>query len=280
MNKTTYKNALGSTNASVILFYKLAELEKKGKRNSKEFKDIFLLLNRMVSIERKIYNETFATPDGKDLYLQMNSKQRTDYYFLEPSIDNITNIRFLNYIADGNSYTLDGIILDNRVKHVQSNQDISFFNTLNSYLQYGNINSKQKNTIIDFKYALIATSNILEKSFLSGELLLPVTNLHMTEEDLAVSRIYLFQKVSELLDYLFSINDSEITEQTLPMILYIESCLCMLDPILVGSLLVEVNNSINLNRLYGAVLQESRDKISNMLNDVLYTNDFKVKKWN
>lgn len=151
------------------------------------------------------------------------------------------------------------------MQFLQKNLDIAFFIQLNCYLQMKTVSEEERNTIIDFKYGLLASSRYLEERFLVGELFLPFTNISMSKQKLKLSTTYIFRKVEELVNYLCDLTGAKINEQTLPIILYVKACFGMLPPYLLSGILSELENAFDLNILLGTLQGKSREEVTSML---------------
>ncbi len=271
MDKQLYKEKLDTTQATVILYYKLASLEYENKQNSEEYNDMIDLLKKMISIEHQMYNQGNYIPNAMAFYQDMMFSQSFENcYFLQPNIDNVTKIRFLNRSRINQLYTLNGIVNNQMAQHLQRSQDVSFFNELTAYLQHENVTELERKRLIDFKYALLAISNVVEKQFLTNKLFIPVTSKNMTKEELCMSEIYIYGKVNLIINLIDSSTDSELSEQLLPMILYVKSCLCMLKTNLVESILSKLEDMIELDRIMGYIDQQNRHQGLDMLYSIIH----------
>lgn len=259
-----YQEAYNITKSVIKLYMKLSELEQQQKQDTKEYKDIVALLDYEISKERDKQVHLLDQQIGRTKYYSAMTSQSHGNYFVNLDPEVLASIRFANYLDNEYMYTLDGIVLNEMAQQLQKGLDVGFYNAIHDYLKSEEVTDEERNTLISFKYSLLSTSASVEDIFL-GERFLTYTNRNMNDQELQTASIYIFKKVETLLNNLCSIDDSEITEQTLPMILYIKSCFIMLPPLQVESILMELENIIGLNRLLGYIKGESRNKISNML---------------
>lgn len=153
---------------------------------------------------------------------------------------------------------------------------MNFFYEILKGLKLNHMTKEERKNLVDFQYGICSTSPSVEDVVCTSEKILPV--IHMTEEELKVSSVYIYPIVKQLLDYLFGITDCDITFQTLPLILYVKSCIGMLPPLIADSIVKKVESFIGVNQLYGYVTQENRDKICSMLNYLVETEFQKAKK--
>lgn len=205
-------------------------------------------------------------------------KQSDGNYFVTMEPETLATIRFANHMESAYFYTLDGVILNEEYQDLQKKLELHFYHTIRYYLKYGKLSKEERETLIDFQYGLLATSISVEQNHFMDECPLPLTNIGMNQEELQMSSIYFYQKVKELLNYFLDLTDNKITNETLPMILYVKSCLPMLPPLIVGSILAELKNTLGLNKLYGHATGNSRDKMCSMLSYLVETGLQKTKK--
>lgn len=272
-----YEEAFGTTKSVITIYEKLASLEKQNKQDTKEYEDYISLLGHMTSIEKRKYQSLASI----DLFqnFQTDSKQFQDKYFIVPNRENLEKIRFSNWVDDKHMYALDGVLLRENIQFLQKNLDIAFFLQLNYYLKRKTVSEEERNTMIDFKYGLLASSKYLEENFLSGELFLPFTNVSMSESELELSSTYIFGKVEELIIYLWDLTDAKMNEQTLPIILYVKACFGMLPQDLLDGILSMLESTFVLNKLQGYFEGESREKITSMTTYLVeFSNYAKSKK--
>ncbi len=272
-----YHDIFELTKTVVNLYLKLAELEKAKKQRSKEYKEMMDLL-RYALIREKEKERGIDKQVGRVYYQNMVYRQSNNNYFVPIEPETLAAIRFANYLDDKYLYTLDGVVLKEDYQVLQSNLDVSFYNSICYYLHHGKQSKEERETLIDFRYGLLATSTPIEDNIFTEECFLPFNNRNMSHEELEMSSVYIYQKVEELMNYLMGLSDCEITNETLPMILYIKSCLPMLQPVLIGCILTKLKTSLGLNKLYGCVTGESRNKMCSKLSYLLETELQKSKK--
>lgn len=267
------EEALQSTNSVMKLYAKLAQLEKEGMKETKEYADIFELLRWEIPLEKNKYKNTSFSNEEKGMYLKtLVSKRANNSYFIYPNLENLTLMRILNYIDNAHQFSLDGIVTDSDVDAFQSNIDFMFLKLIMIALRQQSFTENEKNNLIDFKYGLIATSSKLEEQFLSQELNLPKTNVGLSDLELNISGYYAFSKVRVISAYLTSIADEDIDEETLAMALYMKACIPLLPPLLSGGTIMELYNCIELLSILEQLTGKSREKICNLLYDSIGDN--------
>lgn len=273
----SYQENYETTKSIVKLYLKLAELEKEKKQKSKEYQDIIGLLKYELVREKEKGSDIYKQV-GRTYYYDMVQKQPKENYFVTLETEMLAAIRFANHIDNEYLYALDGIVLKEKYQKLQKNLDIHFYHSIRHYLKFSKLSNEEKNSLIDFQYGLLATSIPVEENVFTGECFLPFTNISMNYQELQMSSIYVYKKVEVLLNCIINLKDSEITDQTLPMVLYVKSCIPMLPPLMIGSILQELKNTLGLIKLCGHITGESRDKICSMLSSLLETEFQKAKK--
>lgn len=273
----SYQENYETTKSIVKLYLKLAQLEKEKKQKSKEYQDIMGLLKYTLTKEREKESGIHKRV-GRDCYYDMAQKQPKENYFVTLEPEMLAAIRFANHTDDEYLYTFDGIVLKQKYQKLQQNLDIHFYQSIRHYLKSAKLSNEERNSLIDFRYGLLATSTPVEENIFTGECFLPFTNINMNYQELQMSSIYVYKKVEVLLNRLINLKDSEITDQTLPIILYVKSCIPMLQPLMIDSILPELQNTLGLSKLCGHITGESRDKICSMLSSLLVTGFQKAKK--
>ena len=277
--KTAQARAMSRT--VLNLYTALATLEKEGKEETEEYKNLLMILAQSVQYEKRDYhNLSFAVQDKEKLGLYFNIRQgQVEKCFQLPSQEMLILIRSFNHSHEGCICTLSGIISDSVEQQLQDRAEENFLIQIDYYLKNGQLTNEERNCLIDFKYGLFSFSRNLEEKLLSGESMTPYTNIDMTEEELAESEQHIFPQISALLDYLWSLSDIDITVQALLSILYVKSSMVMLPPLLSGMSLQELGNSISLNRALGYINGESREKISDMISYLMESsNQEKIKE--
>lgn len=170
-------------------------------------------------------------------------------------------------------FTLDGVIPNSSVAvavaDFQRNIDFIFLKQIMICLSQESLTESERDSLIDFKYGLIATSSKLEDHFLSQELNLPKTNSELSNFELNISSNYAVKKVMELTEYLTLLIDDNIDEQTLPIALYLKSCIPVLPPLFVGGTLHELQNCISLLQQFEGCSGESRKKVCKLLSYII-----------
>lgn len=260
-----YQEGYECSKTVVKLYAELAKLEKNGKAKTQAYRDMFSLLKHMISNEKQKYKDIECKEVGRMVFQQAIAAQSNENYFLEPNVAIGSALRFANFMDSEYLYTLDGVILNNEdVKFLQKNLDLSFFNEMNRYLKYKKV-KEGKNALIDFKYGLLATSSRLEENIALGDALLPFHYANLDANKQQMVETYIVRKVTELINYLVDLTDCQINAQTLPIVLYVKACFCMLPPLFLGTALTELSNCFGLNRLLGIVTGESREQITELL---------------
>ncbi len=275
---TSYQKAFKNTKSVVKVYLELAKLEKNGKLKSKIYQDMFSLLEHMISVENyekvKIDDSIVSEEYQKAIKEQLNGN-----FFLDFDSQVLISMRFSNQMDSKHLYTLNGCIEGEVAKKLQGNFELSFYNEINCFMNQERLEKDAKNHLIDFKYALLATSPSVEKNVLLGETFLPFTSEEMCDEELAISKQYFYSIVSEITTYLFSILDADINSETLPIVLYAKACLKMLPSYITKPFLDTKRNLISAHRLLGKLNGVSRDKIADMLTYLLgESSNEKVKK--
>lgn len=272
-----FMDSFEMTKSVVKLYFKLAELEKEKKQRSKEYKEIMDLLKYALAREKENKN-SINKQVARTYYYNMAAKQPHQNYFVTLEPDMLAAIRFANHVDDEYLYTLDGIVLKEKYQKLQKNLDVKFYNLIHYCLKHVKLSKEERDSLITFQYGLLATSTPVEENIFIGECFLPFGNTSMNYEELQMGSVFIYKKVEELLNHLMRLTDSEITDQTLPMILYVKSCFPMLQPLVIGGILTELRNSLGLIKLYGDVTGKSRDKMCTLLSYLLESGLTKNKK--
>lgn len=266
VRKKQEQEAIDATKSTIGIYMQLALLEKENKKESEEYKNLFGLLEWAIQNEQKKHMLTNFTSSKKPNFrYQLLSNQSDCSYFLSPNAHNLTAIRTLNHVDGEYIYALDGIIKSEGVSDLQDNINQIFLNEIELYLKRNPVTDLERATLIDFKYGMIATSETLEQKFIFGELEFPKTNFYMNEEEMQVSGYYATTKFSVLCNYITSLTDEEINEQTLPIVLYAKACIPVLPPIFIGGALTELNNCIHLSHFLEEISGKRRKKVREMI---------------
>lgn len=57
------------------------------------------------------------------------------------------------------------------------------------------------------------------------------------------------------------------------MLLYIKSCISLLEPLCTGTCLQEFKNTIELNYILGAVTHQNKDRINDLFKKIMFTGE-------
>lgn len=254
-----YKDAKQLTDGIINIYLTLAKLEKEGKKESKQYKDLLFLLPKAKEIEKRKY--LAVTPLKKDIYANfsaLESARSGGGYFLRITKESLSAIRTLNFLDKSKYYTLDGIVFKNpKYLQLQEYLEEAFLYEISHYLK--GVQGKEKGILIDFQYALFATSETIE------EITIPKPNWTLSEEEMNAALVYLFPKVQELTNKLLDLQDEDITSEMILWVLYTKACIYLLPPLYEGIILQEMKNAIGLNRILGTISKKKNKKICDML---------------
>ncbi len=261
-----YETARKMTDSVVDLYMNLANLHKEGKEDTNEYNDLLSLLPIAIQAEEKKYCAF------NPLKSQINENVKAiietpkdDMYFITISKETISAIRCLNMLDKSKIYALDGIVLKHEsILKVHTYLDENFLYELCMYLD-SRASESERDTLIDFKYALLASLPHLDIENTKY----PKVSDNMCLEEIKASETYIFPKVNTLVNHLFEITDENITPYTIIYILYVKASIRLLPPLYKSVVTEELRNSINLQEFLGILKNDKYNKICNMLKYLL-----------
>jgi len=262
-----YQEAIETSRSIVNMYHTLAELEKQGKKETKEYRDVTQLILFMIDVEKRKYSQITNEKillSSIQTSLTMYAKEQYGY-FMYPKQEILVMLRILNRIDMHTTYDLDGIVYEEVVQELKKNINRSFYNQLHRYAYDEELSKEENDVMIDFKYGLMSYSKDLEDSYLEGELIFPFTNTSMNNSQLHASSTYIFPLVRQLVNYLEEIEDNDIMDQTLPVTLYANACLRILPHSLLEGFVKEITGCIDLKRNIEMFMHIKTEKVCNML---------------
>lgn len=168
-------------------------------------------------------------------------------------------IRTLNFLDKTKYYALDGLLFRKpNYLQLQKYLEEAFLYEILQYLKIAK--REEKEMLIDFKYALLATTEIA-----TTESLLPEPNIGLTEEEMHGAINYILPKVQVLTNKLIEMKDNDINAETILWILYTKACIHLLPPLFEGVVLEEMRNAISLNKILGNISGRQNKKMCDML---------------
>ena len=221
--------------------------QKKLEKGSKEYQELLEILSLAKANEDVLYRTFLPKQDYLNANYSVLEEEKVEgNYFIPIRKETLSAIRALNKMDKNQIYTLDDNVLHNQnVLEMEIYLEEAFFFEIGEYLK--NAKEEEKNTLIDFKYALLTVFPELGEECL----ICPKTNFSMSTEEMQAAMIYLFPKVEELQEKLFEMNDKDINMETLLCILYTKACIHLLPPLYEGIILEENRNAMNLGYYMG-----------------------------
>ena len=266
------------TETIVKMYARLAMLEKEGKKSITEYKSLLSLLPRSIELEKQEYQDTHSvSQDQEQLKMWYKAKKTLEDSYQLPSQDMLAKIRFYNRSNQEYLCTFNSMVTGDIKKSIQSQIEENFMIEICRYLKYGKVSEIEKNCLIDYKYGIITTSQTLEHKLLSEEFPFPCTSDSMTKEELHDSQGLVLAHIRSLCDYLCSIEDNHITEQTILYMLYMKACLPLLGSTLRMCKVHDISVQINQTKLFGKVMQKDVKKLCKLLSYAIETPSYQKK---
>ena len=262
-----YQEIFETTKSIISIYSNLSYLEKHLKKDSNKYEFYLQFLSNMRRLEKEQYL-MFLGHSGEQEYCTMLLNHSKDKYFLSPTKQALSVIRFSNCLGDNFYYMLDGVI-KREFYSFQLQLDTGFLKNLSTC---NTVSTIERNHLVDFMYGLLSSSPDLEEVWLNGE--------DRSIINLTSFQAYVHKKLDVLLNYLFSIGDMRICEETLAIILYAKTCLEYLDAEQLKLVSSELKKALEYNCEYGIECGESRLEISNMMSRLIDLGIQKSKQYN
>lgn len=296
-----YQNQIKLTRSVVKIYEKLKDLEKNNNMGS-EYQDYFSLLCASINCEEKYYKE-------ETIVLSELSKSSINKRFIsfKESLSTLCDIRALNKVSKDAVYSLEGNIFkeykNKKQEKIQEipveallayspidisvtpKQDIEsqelideiFYKGIVYTLKNAELKEEERETLIETKYALLATSKTLENKFINGDLdyILP---LNISRYDKDSFTLNLVSKMHSLEERILEIEDQTYdSENAIALLSYMSTLVRNMQGTYMGVIAYEFVNATQLNRILGEITGKPRNKICDLINQV-FVHDYLYPK--
>lgn len=251
-----YKELTEISLSVVKLYLKLAELEKQGKKESKEYEDIIYLLPKALEIEKRKYltivrRESYVVRAKKVL----SSAEKIGNILIIPTEEILVALRMLNYRDNEKYYSL----LDSTLRSVKIHYYIEEIFLKELLKNVYKVESSSRGILIDYIYAILASSNNFDIEKL--ELMSPMFSLD--EKDKSAIKLYLLPRCIELNDKLFTLTDEDICHWTILEILYLKAIIYF-HPY-ARNVIEENNNALSLKEVLDSMTGRKCNEVLKLL---------------
>lgn len=142
--------------------------------------------------------------------------------------------------------------------------DSLFISELQSVIKDKEIEENIRKKAIKMKYFILSTTLVVEEQYLKGEFY-PTTNADLNELETMSTTNVLYSEISDEIDYFTRLYDDDLQDEDVLKMLYIRSCLMLVDPLVTGTSLQELANSLSPARILAALDGKSNSKVEKYL---------------
>lgn len=262
-----FENAYALTKSIVALYQKLAELELDGKKDTKEYQEMIDLLEYAIKSEKRSYEGTIIPTEIQIFHEEKINESGFKKGFRDCSQENLASMRMLNHFASKH-ISITAIEKKNEKKNiVQDMVDSLFVSELQSVIKDKEIEENIRKKAIKMKYFILSTTKVVEEQCLKGEFY-PTTNAELNELEIMSTTNVLHQEISRAMDYFTRLYDDALQDEDVLKMLYIKSCLMLVAPLVTGTSLQELENTLFLARILAALDGKSNRKVEKYLQKI------------
>lgn len=265
----------------IDLYEKLAELEKEGKKNSQDYKNYIDLL--LFSLEKESIEEEIKEINQTEFHSFKESKKLLqdirDYHKLNQTKYSLEGNKFQIQIDDQsqdmlqmvNSIITIGVETQDFIDIEEAKKiiELSFYQQLNKQIHNPKLLKEEKDTLIDIKYALLATSKYVEQEvLLNGEML--DIELSLPESDREEILYIVLKKAQIYANAILDIEDRYYEkEKVIPTIVYAKTLIGLLPSMYKAISIQEMENALYLTKMLSRLKNESQDKSCELIKKIM-----------
>jgi hypothetical protein len=265
----------------IDLYEKLAELEKEGKKNSQDYKNYIDLL--LFSLEKESIEEEIKEINQTEFHSFKESKKLLqdirDYHKLKQTKYSLEGNKFQIQIDDQsqdmlqmvNSIITIGVETQDFIDIEEAKKiiELSFYQQLNKQIHNPKLLKEEKDTLIDIKYALLATSKYVEQEvLLNGEML--DIELSLPESDREEILYIVLKKAQIYANAILDIEDRYYEkEKVIPTIVYAKTLIGLLPSMYKAISIQEMENALYLTKMLSRLKNESQDKSCELIKKIM-----------